>query len=498
MLINPPEALMLESFEKAEKISKSDYNDELNRLRTELINAQYEFKKYKRPMILILTGLDGAGKGDLVNFMADIMDTRLLETSTFWQETDEEKERPYYYRFWNAMPQGGKLSIYFNGWYDKTIRRALEDGDSPEAFTKGLEEAADLEKMLALDGTVIVKVWAHISKKEQKKRHEKLVKKTEKSEEISKRALWYFSKYDRIVECAEAAYKATHNEFAPWEVIDCTDRRTREIRFLQIILNHMNRALKAQMPKSRTENLTGLSFPNVLGSLKQSPETDPKIYRNELDALVEDLKPLAWEAFRKGLSTMIVFEGWDAAGKGGAIRRLLRAFDMRLSKVTSIAAPTSEELSRHYLWRFWRQVPRAGRIAIFDRSWYGRVLVERLEKITPPADWFRGYSEINSFEKHLSDRGVHLVKFFLHITDEEQLARFKERQEIPWKQHKITDEDWRNREKNGEYLDAYNEMFFKTSTKHAPWTIVPANDKRGARIEVLKHLKTSFTKMLGK
>jgi polyphosphate:AMP phosphotransferase len=489
---------MLESFEKAEILSKSEYTEELNRLRTQLIDAQYEFKKYKRPMIVILTGLDGAGKGELVNFMADIMDTRLIETSTFWQETDEEKERPYYYRYWNAMPAGGKLGIFFNGWYDRTIRRALDSNDDPEAFSKGLEEAADFEKMLALDGTVVVKIWTHITKKEQKKRHEKLAKKVKQSDEITKRALWYFSKYEKITDCAEAAYKATHNEFAPWEVIDCTDRRTREIRFLQIILDNMNRALKGNMPKSRTENLTGLSFPNVLDSLKQHKETEQKLYRKEIDELIEDIRPLAWEAYQKGISTMLVFEGWDAAGKGGAIRRLLRAFDMRLSKVTSIAAPSSEELSRHYLWRFWRQVPRAGHIAIFDRSWYGRVLVERLENITAPADWFRGYSEINSFEKHLSDRGVHLVKFFLHISDEEQLARFKERQEIPWKQHKITDEDWRNREKNDQYRDAYNEMFFKTSTKYAPWNIIPANDKKGARLEVLRIIKASLQKTLNK
>lgn len=489
---------MLESFEKQKTISKEDYDRELQRLRTELINAQYEFKKYKRPMIVILTGLDGSGKGDLVNFMADIMDTRMIETSTFWQETDEEKERPYYFRFWNAMPPGGKLGIYFNGWYDRCIKRHLEGTDTAEQFTKKLEEAADFEKMLALDGTVIVKMWAHISKKEQKKRHEKLSAKFKQSKDISDRAQWFYSNYEKITQSAEMAYKTTHNEFAPWEIIDCTDRRTREIRFLQIVLDYMNRGLKAELPKNRTDNITGLSFPNVLDSLKQNGETDSKTYRKEMDTLVTELRPLAWEAYKKGLSSMIVFEGWDAAGKGGCIRRLLRAFDMRLSKVTSIAAPTSEELSRHYLWRFWRQVPRAGHISIFDRSWYGRVLVERLENITPPADWFRGYSEISSFEAHLADRGVLLLKFFLHISDDEQLERFKERQEIPWKQHKITDEDWRNREKNDQYKDAYNEMFFKTSTKHAPWSIVPANDKKAARLTVLRNVKEAFEKALGK
>lgn len=485
---------MFDSFEKQPVITKDEYAERLQDLRTKLIDAQYAFKEYKRPMILILTGLDGSGKGDLVNFAADIMDTRMIETSTFWQETDGEKERPYYFRFWNAMPAGGRLGIYFNGWYERAIRRHIDGTEDDAAFQKRLNEAADFEKTLALDGTVIVKVWAHITKKEQKKRHEKL----KQSKEAAERAMWYYSKYDRITDSAEAAYKTTHNEFAPWEIIDCTDRRTREIRFLEVILSGMQRAINKMMPNSSAENITGISYPNVLDTLKLNTETDNKTYRKELDGLIEEIRPLAWEAYKRGQSTMILFEGWDAAGKGGCIRRLLRAFDMRLSKVTSIAAPSSEELSRHYLWRFWRQVPRAGHISIFDRSWYGRVLVERLEKITPPADWYRGYAEINSFEAHMTDRGLILLKFFLHISDEEQLKRFKERESIPWKQHKITDEDWRNRDKNGEYKNAYNEMFFKTSTSYCPWNIIPANDKKGARIAVLRAVRDGLKKALNK
>lgn len=485
---------MFDSFEKQPVITKDEYAERLQDLRTKLIDAQYAFKEYKRPMILILTGLDGSGKGDLVNFAADIMDTRMIETSTFWQETDGEKERPYYFRFWNAMPAGGRLGIYFNGWYERAIRRHIDGTEDDAAFQKRLNEAADFEKTLALDGTVIVKVWAHITKKEQKKRHEKL----KQSKEAAERAMWYYSKYDRITDSAEAAYKTTHNEFAPWEIIDCTDRRTREIRFLEVILSGMQRAINKMMPNSSAENITGISYPNVLDTLKLNTETDNKTYRKELDGLIEEIRPLAWEAYKRGQSTMILFEGWDAAGKGGCIRRLLRAFDMRLSKVTSIAAPSSEELSRHYLWRFWRQVPRAGHISIFDRSWYGRVLVERLEKITPPADWYRGYAEINSFEAHMTDRGLILLKFFLHISDEEQLKRFKERESIPWKQHKITDEDWRNRDKNSEYKNAYNEMFFKTSTSYCPWNIIPANDKKGARIAVLRAVRDGLKKALNK
>lgn len=487
---------MFEEFKSDEKLTKDEYEKQLLELRTDLIKTQYLFKEYKRPMLLVLTGLDGAGKGEMVNALADVMDSRLMEVNTFWQESSEEAERPYYWRFWNAMPMGGKLGIYFNGWYERSIRKNIEGEDSDETFIKKLKEAADYEKMLALDGTVIVKVWAHISKKEQKKRHEKLEKKFENTKEISERANWYYSKYDNIVNSAEKAYKYTHTEYAPWEVIDCSDKRQREIRFLQVILDAMKKALEGLMPKSSTANTEGISFPDKLASLDMSKKAED--YKKELAELVTEIKPLAWEAYEKGISTMLVFEGWDAAGKGGCIRRLLRAVDLRLSKVISIAAPTQEELSRHYLWRFWRQVPRAGHMSIFDRSWYGRVLVERVEGYASQAEWFRAYDEINAFEAHLADRGVMLIKFFLHITPEEQLSRFEQREDIPWKQHKITEEDYRNRDRTPEYVDAYNEMFFKTDTPDAPWIVIPANDKKYARIEVLRTVKDSLSKLLKK
>jgi polyphosphate:AMP phosphotransferase len=485
---------MFEDFKPDGKISKEDYEKQLLELRTDIIRTQYKFKGYKRPMLLVLTGLDGAGKGEMANALADVMDSRLLEVNTFWQESSEETERPYYWRFWNAMPMGGKLGIYFNGWYERCIRKHIDGEDSDEAYIAKLKEAADFEKMLALDGTVIIKIWAHISKKEQKKRHEKLEKKFDKTKEISERANWYYSRYEKIVDSAETAYKYTHTEFAPWEIIDCTDKRYRELRFLHVILDAMKKALDGLMPKSTTVNANGITFPDKLASLDMGKTVGD--YKKELADLVTEIKPLAWEAYEKQISSMLVFEGWDAAGKGGCIRRLLRAIDMRLSKVISIAAPTQEELSRHYLWRFWRQVPRAGHISIFDRSWYGRVLVERIEGYASQGEWFRAYDEINAFEAHLADRGVMLLKFFLHISPEEQLSRFEQREEIPWKQHKITEEDYRNRDRTPEYVEAYNEMFFKTDTPNTPWVVIPANDKRYARVEVLKTVRDSLQKML--
>lgn len=487
---------MLEDFEKGTEISKEEYEKELLELRTELIKTQYLFRKYKRPMILVLTGLDGAGKGEMVNTLADVMDSRLMEVSTFWQETDEENERPYHWRFWNAMPTGGKLGVYFNGWYEKLIRTNIETDETDEHYIEMLKSAEKFERMLALDGTVIVKVWAHLSKKEQKKRHDRLTKKFEQTPEVTQRANWYYSKYEKIAHAAELAYKTTHSEFAPWEIIDCTDKRHRELRFLRVILEGMKKALEDRMPRYGSFTSETISFPDRLGAADLTQKADS--YKKDMAKLITEIKPLSWEAYERGISSMIVFEGWDAAGKGGCIRRLLRAVDMRLSKVISIAAPTQEEISRHYLWRFWRQVPRAGHMTVFDRSWYGRVLVERVEGFAKHAEWFRAYDEINDFEAHLADRGVVLSKFFLHISSEEQMNRFKLREETEWKKHKITDEDYRNREKTPDYTDAYNEMLFKTDTIHAPWHVIPANDKKYARIEVLREVKKMLEKSLKK
>jgi polyphosphate kinase 2 (PPK2 family) len=181
-----------------------------------------------------------------------------------------------------------------------------------------------------------------------------------------------------------------------------------------------------------------------------------------------------------------MFEGWDAAGKGGAIRRVTAALDARDYKVIPIAAPTDEEKAHHYLWRFWRHLSKAGRVTIYDRSWYGRVLVERIEGFASTEEWMRAYSEINDFEEQLIDSGMVLGKFWVHITKEEQAARFEARAQIPWKAWKLTEEDWRNRDKWDAYESAVNDMIERTSTRKAPWTLIEGNNKHFARVKVLE------------
>ncbi|MCQ2444492.1 MAG: polyphosphate:AMP phosphotransferase, partial [Mailhella sp.] len=297
----------------------------------------------------------------------------------------------------------------------------------------------------------------------------------------------------RFLDTASKAITLTDRAKAPWTIIDAADERYRNLTVVRTILHAVDQALAEQDAKKArvaAEKESGIrpaeNVISTLDAIDLSVKADPESAGREIASLQKELRDLTFQAWKKGISTTLLFEGWDAAGKGGAIRRVLSGIDSRLCSVVPISAPTQEELAHHYLWRFWRHMPRAGFVTIFDRTWYGRVLVERLEKITPMEDWSRAYSEINVFEEDLTSTGNVLLKFWLHISPEEQLRRFKERERIPYKQYKITPEDWRNRDKWGDYVAAADEMFLRTNTDYAPWHIVPAEDKKYARIFVLR------------
>lgn len=233
-----------------------------------------------------------------------------------------------------------------------------------------------------------------------------------------------------------------------------------------------------------------------LAGLDYEAREDKQDYESELGLLQGRLaRAVRSEKFRQR-SLVLAIEGQDAAGKGGAIQRVVQALDARQYDITPIAAPLPHELARPYLWRFWRHMPRQNRIAIFDRSWYGRVLVERVEKLTAPGLWRRAYAEINDFERQLTDNGAIVIKFWLAITQDVQLERFKEREKTPFKRYKITPDDWRNRKKWQEYAQAANEMLARTDLPHAPWYPIPANDKRYARLQVLRHIVETLEQQL--
>ncbi|MBX3173200.1 MAG: polyphosphate:AMP phosphotransferase [Gemmatimonadaceae bacterium] len=483
---------MFTSAERREhRIPDERYDELVPSLRSALLSAHFGLRESKESVIVIVSGVDGAGKGDLVHQLNEWLDPRGVETHAFWELTDEERARPEMWRYWRAMPGRGRVGILFGSWYTRPIIERVYKQRKRRSFEAALERIQRFERMLTDGGTRLVKLWLHLAKAEQKKRLEEL----EAADRLGPDDWKHFKLYKRFREVSEHALQRTHSREAPWTVLDARDRRYREVTAGKALLaalqaSRPRRSSKAAAAKTRkaavasTRDYTPAA--SRLDSLDGARKLAKATYERELADLQGRLSTLAWQAREARHATVLVFEGWDAAGKGSAIRRVTQAMDPRLYRVVGIAAPTDEERRQHYLWRFWRHVPRDGSLVLFDRSWYGRVLVERVEGFASVPEWDRSYGEINDFESQLTGHGATLAKFWLQVSPEEQLRRFRERQRVAWKRHKITDEDWRNREKYPAYLEAVEEMLARCSPPSAPWTLVAANDKRHARISILR------------
>ena len=501
---------MFESASLGRSYSSKEYSALKEELRGRLFAAQRGARERNVPVLVIIEGVDGVGKDAVVNLLSEWMDAKNIRTHTFWLETDEEKKRPEAWRYWRALPGKGEMAVFFGGWYSEPIRKLCCGGLNEDDFNRRMQLWARLERSLAASGTLIVKFWLHISKKTHKERLEERLKHKnrcsftpydKKSEE----------NYDGLVSAAGKAITITDRAYAPWALIDAFDANFRNVAVTRALTAALDSAVAARdLPAQASSAAPGQTSPadgagaergdaaafSALDAVDLSGAREHSEYKKKLAALQEDVRALTYKAWKAGISSTLVFEGWDAAGKGGAIRRLTAGMDARIARVIPISAPTDEELAHHYLWRFWRHVPMAGFVTVYDRSWYGRVLVERVEGLTPAADWKRAYAEINDFEAQLRAPRNVVVKYWLHISQEEQLRRFRERENTPWKQYKITDEDWRNREKFPAYMEAAEEMFARTSTEDAPWHIVPAEDKKYARLEVVRIYRDTLKKAL--
>lgn len=492
---------MFQAAELNRSLDAEDYKARLPALRTEALDAQQLLKSEQRALLVIIEGIDGAGRGALVNRLNEWFDTRGIEVHTFWRPSDEERQRPDLWRFWRAMPARGEIGIYLGGWYRDLITDALKDRIDHAALDRRLNELANFERMLVFDGMVIVKIWLHLPEKIQSRRlkHEGSTP-DDRWPDGRGRAVKHRK---RFIEVGERVLRESDMVMAPWYLIEASDERYRDVTVTQTIIRAINNfsaqreALEVALPGNHSHVLrraparpdTPESSSTVLDRVDLSRHLGKKRYAEQLKELQTRIRVGAWRGWEEHRATVIVLEGWDAAGKGGVIRRLTGGMDARLYRVCEYGAPTDTEQRYPYLWRFWRDLPRDGRVLIFDRSWYGRVLVERIEGLATPFDWQRAYREINQFEHELVRHGVRLLKFWLHIDKDEQLARFKDRESTPYKRYKITEEDWRNREKWNDYADAINEMVARTSTEYAPWELVPANDKHHARIAVLDRVR---------
>ncbi|MEP4148233.1 MAG: polyphosphate:AMP phosphotransferase [Halioglobus sp.] len=485
---------MFEQFESHAPMDKSSFEESALELRQQLLQLQFALEDTPHPVIIVLAGLDGAGKGVLVHRLNEWMDPRGIDTNTYWEHSDEEESRPYFWRFWQKLPPRGRIGIFLGSWYTHATRRRLEGQSADDEFEYACSRIRNFERQLSDDGAVVIKIWLHVSEATQQQQLEEKAPRKQQNPRVTEHPYELQGQYEQTLTIYEELIRNTQTLQCPWHIVDGEDRYHREINAGEIIRDAINRRLHNPTPKSTMPELPEPR--DVLASISLNKSLQKDDYKRKLHKYQSRLQDLAWKAYGQKKSLVAVFEGWDGAGKGSAIRRVTGAIDPRLYKLIQIAAPSEEEHARQYSWRFWRQLQRDGRATLFDRSWYGRVMVERVEGFAKQDEWMRAYGEINEFEQELIEHGSIVAKFWIHISKEEQLARFKAREQEAYKRHKITDEDWRNREKWPAYEQAVNQMIVQTHTEDAPWTLVAGNNKYYARIKILKTLCKSLEEAL--
>ena len=492
---------MFRAAELGQTVSKKEFKARAPEIRRQLLEAQVLLSRTDDFSAMIdFAGVDGAGKGSTVNQLHGWMDTRLIETNAYGQPTEADRLQPKFWRFWRDLPARGAIAFNLRARYSIPFLDRVNGRISDLEYLAELKRIQTFERMLADDGMVILKLWMHLSRDEQQQRLEALQSDPDTAWRVSDRDWEHWEMYDKFIETAERTITETNTDFAPWHIIEGADRNHRLLTVAEIMLEALQSRLAALGHEATPELLIDEEaidaedpIPDppkkhitVFNTLDMSQGLDKSDYKNQLATQQRRLHLLQREATEQDRSAVLVFEGPDAGGKGGAIRRIIPTLDARNYRVLQYGAPTDEEASRHYLWRFWRHLQRAGHLTIFDRSWYGRVLVERIEGFASEGEWKRAYAEINDFEDQLIQHGTILVKFWMHITPEEQLARFTDRARTPFKRWKLTGEDWRNRGKWYDYELAAHDMVKNTSTHVSPWEMIPANDKNYARVKVLE------------
>lgn len=489
---------MLEKIDLSKKMKKEDYRQEMEELTGKLGRLQRRCRDAGLPVMIVFEGFDAAGKGMQIGRLIQALDPRGFEVFAVKKETEEEKRYPYMKRFWMKTPEKGKIAIFDTSWYRKVLEERFEKNLSKKELAGRFSAIEMFEKELADDGTLIIKLFLAISQNEQKKRFQKLCSSAETAWRVTKED-WKRNKGYKAYEALnEEMLGRTDAAYAPWTVVEATDRRYAAVKIYKAVIKAMEEALEGKEKKREpdVEFSTEKQEPSILAKADLSLSCTREAYEKKKKRLQKKLGKLHGELYRRRIPVVLGFEGWDAAGKGGAIKRLTRALDARGYVVVPTAAPNDMEKSHHYLWRFWRKMPKDGHIAIFDRTWYGRVMVERIEGFCTKEEWKRAYGEINDMERQLTQEGAVVLKFWMQIDKEEQRKRFGEREENPDKQWKITEEDWRNREKWDLYEQAAEEMLRKTSAPEAPWIIVEGNDKYYARIKVLETVTEALEKRL--
>ena len=504
---------MLEKVDLTKKLSKEEYKEKMPQLEARLGRLQRECKALGIPIMIVFEGFGASGKGLQIGRLIQSMDPRGFEVHPIKNETEEERMHPFMWRFWTKTPAKGRIAIYDGSWYRRVLIDRFEKRTKNKELADVFHSINSFEEQLAEDGTLIIKLLLDIDKKEQKKRFDKLEKNKETAWRVTQGDKERNVHYDEYAAMMEDMLFKTDTDYAPWTIIESMDKRFATLKIYTTVIKAMADQIEklqkekeekeakkladsesaaggetdavAEIAKEADEEMKDLQV-SILSKADLSLHYTREEYKEKLDKLQKKMEKLHGELYRRRIPVVLGFEGWDAGGKGGAIKRLTERMDARGYVVNPTASPNDIEKAHHYLWRFWRAMPKDGHVAIFDRTWYGRVMVERIEGFCTTEEWKRAYKEINDMEKDLYDAGAIVIKFWMHIDKDEQERRFRERQENPEKQWKITDEDWRNREKWDQYEDAVNEMLMRTSTDYAPWIVVEGNDKYYARVKVLR------------
>ena len=490
---------MLENWNKPQRPDDSEIEERLDAARGKLTALQMQIKEHGLPVLVLFEGWGTAGKGSVLGKVIKNIDPRFFKVATMDVPTEEERRKPFLYRYFVKIPEKGKFVFLDSGWMDEIVKECLHDNPGEKEYKKKIESVKRFERQLTDNGYLVLKFFFQISQKEQKKRIDILKEDKNTKWRVSENDDWQNKHYDKCLHVFDRYLNDTNAPADPWYLIDAKNKKWAELQVLETMISGIETALKnSNLAVPLLQNVFPLEKIPRLSEIPLDKEIEEEEYRKELKELQEKLSRLHNKLYRRKIPVIIAYEGWDAAGKGGNIKRITGALDPRGFEVHPIASPEPHEKARHYLWRFWNRLPKTGHIAIFDRTWYGRVMVERLEGFCNENEWQRAYNEINEFEKELSDWGAVIIKFWVQIDKDTQLARFTDRQNTPEKQWKITDEDWRNREKWDLYEVAVDEMLQKTNTTYAPWHVLESNDKKYARIKALKIVIHAIEKALEK
>lgn len=494
---------MLEKIDLNRKVDREACKRRLKEAHSRLGQLQRQCREYGIPVILVFEGMGAAGKGVQINRLIQSLDPRGFDVYACERSTQEEQLHPFLWRYWIKTPERGQIAIFDRSWYRSVQVDRFDGLTQKEGMSDAYDDILSFEKQLSDDGTVILKFFLYIDQKEQKKRFEKLEDSRETAWQVTKGDWRRNREFDRYLRINEEMLERTDTDYAPWVIVEAVDRDFAAAKIAESVADRLEAAV-SDLQNNRVEqedrgDLSGYrrwDQSGVLSGIDLSKTISQEEYKIRLKKLQKKLGRLHSELYRLRIPVVIGFEGWDAAGKGGAIKRLTSPLDPRGYQVNPTAAPAGAEKVHHYLWRFWNHMPKAGHIAVFDRTWYGRVMVERIEGFCTREEWRRAYQEINEMESHLANFGTVVLKFWIHIDKDEQERRFKERERDPEKQWKITEEDWRNRAKWDQYEEAVDEMLIRTSTTYAPWTVVEGNDKRYARLKVLETVVAALEKKI--